>query len=60
MTRLVVNPQERLRSQCITTPMVQLIRTKTWICPICSSLEYYISGAERQEPEEDEYQIELK
>ncbi|MGH9982991.1 MAG: hypothetical protein ACRD8W_03445 [Nitrososphaeraceae archaeon] len=59
MTRLVVNPQERLCSQCITTPMVQLIRTKTWICPVCTSLDYYTPGTEEPEPE-DEYQIEVK
>jgi hypothetical protein len=56
--KLVLNPEEKLCSLCPggATKMVQIPRTNTWVCSVCSGTDYYIPN---QEPEpEQEYQIE--
>jgi len=54
--RLVAGPFDKLCTQCPggVTKMIRLRHTSTWICPICSGLEYYTP--KETEEEEQEHQ----
>jgi hypothetical protein len=67
MTRLVAGPLDRCCDTCTggLTKMVQVPRTKTWICSICSGSDWHYATDLQQQTNglteiEEEYQIEVK
>lgn len=60
--RLVAGPLDKLCKQCPggLTKMIRLPHTSTWICPICSGLDYYTPTTETEgdNTEEEEEQEE--
>ncbi|MFY9965190.1 MAG: hypothetical protein WAK50_05580 [Nitrososphaeraceae archaeon] len=62
MTRLVSSSQVPLCDHCPggITKMVQLIRTKVWVCPICSSTEYHTTPNQESELTDIEKEYEIR